>query len=1786
MAEGAKIASLYAQIGADVSDLQRGLAYTQQALQSMAKSTGQLTKEMGGMETTSKATGSAMGGIGSLIKPLIGVAGFIGLATSIAGAVSSAKSFITTSVQMAIPLQGIKASFEGLAEASGQSADTILASLEKGSAGMVAQSNLMRTYNQAAQLVSTTFANQLPEAMGYLGKVASATGQDMGFLLDSLVKGVGRLSGPILDNLAIQVSTEEATKRAAVMFGVEADQLSKTQQQAGMMAVVMEKLKVNTAAMPEVAGSAAASFGTFQAQMQNLKETVGTALLPVATAILEKVTPAIVGLTEKLAGELPGAIAGILGIGREVVKMFQDLGTIAGLAAGLIDGLVQKVTAHTSALSADDAELAQAQQTHDALAGKLLNNSLAYEIATIRLEAHKAAVDAITPSLETMMRTSEEMIPINQGVADSTIALGQTAIAAYDAMSQQAAYDMGAMADQSAILSLTVTEDQKKMYADMRASAMEGFQSIDSIMQQFNEAAVQLEQQTAIETVTTRQDRAMAVAELEQKHLQQMLEAKAKGNEAEIKGLTAKQEYEMGALQTGFGKEDALATRARLVEEIKRRQATLRELQDVQQSIGQKLALRMMSLVQEGKMTSAGLQYRLEAMGIELSEEVKVAIDLADIASAKAKGEWEYTQEVWNAAKERVRIRKSEIAESLATMQGQLNAWEPPPLPPMDLSFQFDLPSFGGAGGAGGAASATETVVESLDATIGRMSDAIGQAMQAMQDVAEYEKVDITTGVQNLADNLEEAITILMHTAWKFGDAERDWRDIPKAAAEFAQWAASTVGAFGQAAQSIKEIADYELADITQGMANIVTNLLVIITSANGMVIAIKAINEKWQDYMKDIANFSKYVQESIGFIKPAVEAIKAAAEYKAIADLATKMDDLLTDLQAVMAAFRDKLPLLLDESKELLVNLTAWADRIKPVAEIVKSVSDIAKTLASNTKDLAAYATLGYQGLVDLIKKNVIPLVQAVVDALDELDEITLTEGKDPVSEKLKGWAERMKNVAPIISDTAKAIQSLIDISKGLEKYAGMSVEEVARGLQEGLLVVMRGIMMAFKTLTPAADDVIADADGWTKTFTIWANRMKGVASVITDTAKIAEILIDSSKAIAAFAKFTPDQIADLIETGILTVARGIMAAFKTLTPAAEDVIVEADGWTKTFTIWMNRMKGITSIITDTAKIAEILINQAKTFGKLAGMSVEQVRDMVVGGILVIARGIMAAFKTLAPIGQEGPADTDAWVKTFAVWAERFKGITAVVEDTFKVADILVNQFKTWAALGGLSVDQIKDLVVNGILNIARGVMAAFKTLTPIGQEGTADEDAWVKTFQTWAARMKGISDIVDSTFGIAEKILDGMKGLQNLWKRFSDVSGAAVGGTGGAGTPGRAGGGPAPGWTQAMWNLKEWIKQQVIPMLTAVMTAFQEALPLIEPDGELGKSLAEWQKNMGSILGMVQSVVDIAGLTKIKGGWKPISTNVVDLMIVDIKMIAAKFKEALPGIEEVAAQVKAEGMAAVKSLIDSTIGVAQGLQEMSWRRVSQNQVTAFLTNLQNIIYWLLGKDAAGNDTGGGLQSIAMFDASQYTQGMADVRSVVFDLVESIKEIQTLPLTGTDKMGNITTTITNFLQAMQGAIAGKLEDWSATWKQLRDAINLHFDDLPSYMAGIANNAAMSFIHAGIAALPGFYTIGWLQADQYKKGFEDRMKIESPSKVAMGWGEQIMKGLQIGVSRSYALGSGGGMTINGPLMTIGNYAPSGQLGYDANQLAQTVLTLVSRELGRQSNVATRARGNV
>lgn len=215
----------------------------------------------------------------------------------------------------------IEQSFNAVAKSAGYMGDEMLKALQKSSRGLVSNTELMKNFNLAASLVSEEFATNLPNAFEYLGRVSASTGQSMDYMLDSLIRGVGRLSPLILDNLGIQVDLNEAYEEWATINGRAVDSMTKSEQQMAVMDAVMTKLKETTAGMSDEFGTTGERIKT---EMENAKDAIGRNLVPALESAGDKLTDVI------------GKFGGLFDEGQALNPVIAATGDILGkLATGI-----------------------------------------------------------------------------------------------------------------------------------------------------------------------------------------------------------------------------------------------------------------------------------------------------------------------------------------------------------------------------------------------------------------------------------------------------------------------------------------------------------------------------------------------------------------------------------------------------------------------------------------------------------------------------------------------------------------------------------------------------------------------------------------------------------------------------------------------------------------------------------------------------------------------------------------------------------------------------------------------------------------------------------------------------------------------------------------------------------------------------------------------------------------------------------------------------------------------------------------------------------------------------------------------------------------------------------------------------------------------------------------------------------------------------------------------------------------------------------------------------------
>jgi hypothetical protein len=117
--------------------------------------------------------------------------------------------------------------FRNLADSTGQDADKILKNLKEISKGTLTTAQIIESANLAVLLGIPI--EKLDELMAIARAAAKATGQSVQQQFDDIVRGIGRQSRLILDNLGIIVSTLVANQRFAEQLGINAKDLTDAQ---------------------------------------------------------------------------------------------------------------------------------------------------------------------------------------------------------------------------------------------------------------------------------------------------------------------------------------------------------------------------------------------------------------------------------------------------------------------------------------------------------------------------------------------------------------------------------------------------------------------------------------------------------------------------------------------------------------------------------------------------------------------------------------------------------------------------------------------------------------------------------------------------------------------------------------------------------------------------------------------------------------------------------------------------------------------------------------------------------------------------------------------------------------------------------------------------------------------------------------------------------------------------------------------------------------------------------------------------------------------------------------------------------------------------------------------------------------------------------------------------------------------------------------------------------------------------------------------------------------------
>jgi len=233
-------------------------------IQGQDKATSQLrnvNRELDKMEGGAGDAAAEVGRLGSALETFMKFA-------AIAAGLRMVGKLVWEFAQLGAQAERLEGSFTRLADTQ---ADEMLERLREASRGAISDIDLMQAANQAMMLGVTRDAKQLAQLM----EVAIDRGRAMGLsaqqAFSDLVRGIGRMSPLILDNLGIIMDAEKTFGDYAKSIGKTAEELTSAEKRQALLNRVLQE-------SVSITDDAAGSYEVMAAQITNVKINIGQLL--------------------------------------------------------------------------------------------------------------------------------------------------------------------------------------------------------------------------------------------------------------------------------------------------------------------------------------------------------------------------------------------------------------------------------------------------------------------------------------------------------------------------------------------------------------------------------------------------------------------------------------------------------------------------------------------------------------------------------------------------------------------------------------------------------------------------------------------------------------------------------------------------------------------------------------------------------------------------------------------------------------------------------------------------------------------------------------------------------------------------------------------------------------------------------------------------------------------------------------------------------------------------------------------------------------------------------------------------------------------------------------------------------------------------------------------------------------------------------------------------------------------------------------------------------------------
>ncbi|MHA2068817.1 MAG: hypothetical protein ACXABY_31025, partial [Candidatus Thorarchaeota archaeon] len=246
-----------------------------------------LAIDVGQVATGLNQTAELLQKFGGFVNGFIG--GIVSGVQKLTGAFQKVGTAIMGLAGQSARLDSMRDSFNKMAAGFGETGQELIAAMREATLGMTGDAKLMQSSMTAMMLVSKEAMGDVSKTLPKFAEIATsaarALGEDVGFMYDSLVRGIGRASPMILDNLGFTIKLSEVYGRAAEELGKTTKELSLIEKQTALVNEVMrlgdayvENLGIST-------GGLATKQKQLRAEMVNFKDTIGQAVMPLVQAM-------------------------------------------------------------------------------------------------------------------------------------------------------------------------------------------------------------------------------------------------------------------------------------------------------------------------------------------------------------------------------------------------------------------------------------------------------------------------------------------------------------------------------------------------------------------------------------------------------------------------------------------------------------------------------------------------------------------------------------------------------------------------------------------------------------------------------------------------------------------------------------------------------------------------------------------------------------------------------------------------------------------------------------------------------------------------------------------------------------------------------------------------------------------------------------------------------------------------------------------------------------------------------------------------------------------------------------------------------------------------------------------------------------------------------------------------------------------------------------------------------------------------------------------------------------